>query len=200
MRIWKKRVIKTPFFTNDISRPSRGRFLKFWMFWKADAFLRKMCMSDCCYNEFRVPHDWQMIVALPKLMILRDCHVGTVVLWCGNDQTKLTTLSNQTAEGGTTQSWLQARGSPLEGLPSIWNPANALTFQIEDNSSWFSYFKEIRALNSLSEDSADHPRCSFRRSCLSTWHTHNQNPKRWEIALVGHCLFWWSLCRRLVEM
>ena len=49
-------------------------------------------------------------------------------------------------------------------------------FQIEYNSSWFSYFKEIRALNSLSEDSADHPRCSFRRSCLSTWHTHNQNP------------------------
>ena len=141
MRIWKKRVIKTPFFTNDISRPSRGRFLKFWMFWKADAFLRKMCMSDCCYNGFRVPHDWQMIVAMAKLMILRDCHVGTVVLWCGNDQTKLTTLSNQTAEGGTTQSWLQARGSPLEGLPSIWNPANALTFQIEDNSSWFSYKK-----------------------------------------------------------
>ena len=88
-----------------------------------------MCMSDCCYNGFFCCSNSKNDCNGPKQVILQDCHAGRVVVWCGNDQSKLTTLSNRNSEGESTQSWLQARQSPLQGVSSICNPADALTFQ-----------------------------------------------------------------------
>ena len=72
-------MIKTPFVTNGIARPSRGRFLKFWMFSKADDFLRKMCMSTVATMDFSVVATPKLIVAGPNRWVSSIGHMFDVV-------------------------------------------------------------------------------------------------------------------------